>query len=73
MRAGFAQMLFTAASMISALNAVVLGVGLVLLGRLTGAVGLPVAVTAAAIVGAAAFAAQLVWQRREFTVGLEAG
>jgi hypothetical protein len=71
MRPGSAQMLFTAASMIAALN--VLGAGLVLLARATDTVGLGPALIAAAVVGVLAFAGQMWWQRRQFSFGLQNG
>lgn len=73
MRPGPVQMLFTTASMIAVLNAIVLGVGLVLLGRATDTVGLRLGVGAAVIVGVAVFTGQLWWQRRQFTAGMQAG
>jgi hypothetical protein len=68
-RPGALQMLYTAAAMIAALNAIVLGAGIAMVLRGINAPTV-VAVTSAAVLGCAAFVGQLVLQRAEFARGV---
>jgi hypothetical protein len=70
MRPGRLQMLFTAAAMVGALNAIVLGTGVCLLLRAVEAVPLPAAVAIGVVVGAAALVGELVMQRRMLARGV---
>jgi hypothetical protein len=69
-RPGPLQMLYTAAAMVAALNAIVLGTGLGMLLRATDAAPMGVAVTLGVLLGFAAFVGQLVLQRRELGRGV---
>jgi hypothetical protein len=69
-RPGPMQMLYTAAAMVGAMNAIVLGTGVSLLLRAPEAVGLAPAVAVGVVAGLAAFLAHLVYQRRQYSRGL---
>jgi hypothetical protein len=66
MRPGPLQMLFTAAAMIAALNAIVLGTGVCLLLRVDDRAPLPAAIAAGAVLAVAALFGQLVRQQHEY-------
>jgi hypothetical protein len=70
MRPGWQQMLFTAAAMVAALNAIVLGVAACLLLRAVDVASLPAAVAVGVVLGAAAMVGQLVVQRRQLARGV---
>lgn len=70
MRPGALQMMYTAAAMIAALNAIVLGAGVAMVLRATNAAPTGVAVGSAVVLGCAAFVGQLVLQRAEFARGV---
>jgi len=69
-RPGPMQMLYTAAAMVAAMNAVVLGTIVSLLLRAVDVLQLPPAVTIGVVVGVAAFLAQLRYQRRQYSLGV---
>jgi hypothetical protein len=69
-RPGPMQMLYTAAAMVAAMNSIVLGTIVSLLLRAGDVFELPVTVTIGVIVGVAAFAAQLLYQRRQYSLGV---
>jgi hypothetical protein len=68
-RPGPTQMLYTAAAMVGAMNAIVLGAIVSLLLRAGDVVGLSPAVAAGIVVGLAVFIAHLRYQRRQYSRG----
>jgi len=67
-RPGPMQMLYTAAAMVGAMNAIVLGTVVSLLLRAADLFALPLTVTIGVIAGLAAFVGQLVYQRRQYSL-----
>jgi len=68
-RPGPLQMLYTAAAMVAAMNAIVLGTIVSLLLRAVDLLELPPAVTMGVLLGFAAFLGQLTYQRRQYSLG----
>lgn len=70
MRPSFWQMLYTTASMVAALNSLILGVALGLAVRGAGLLAMPPAAVVGGLLALAAFAGQVGYERREFTRGV---
>jgi hypothetical protein len=70
MRPSILQMLYTAASMVGALNSLILGATACLATRGSGLLSTPWAVTTGAVLAVASFAGHVAFERREFDHGL---
>jgi hypothetical protein len=68
-RPGPMQMLYTAAAMVAAMNSILLGTIVSLLLRAADLSGLPPALTIGVVAGLAAFLGQLMYQRRQYSLG----